>query len=241
MEYPLDRSGVDMSERLGRGKWPLFSLVVVALTLAACGDSGGAEEPFVLDIPADAALASPAPETTATTAAPADDAAGFAPLDLGALGDNASSSAPTSVPAGLEVGFTEEGYPYRGNPDATVTLIEYSDYACPFCGRYTTQNAPSLLEQYGATGQVRFIFREFPLVSLHPTAPVGHAAAFCAGEQGAEAYWAIHDEIFARQAEWSNLPDPAPFFNGLAESLGVDMTAFAECLGSGRARGTDHR
>ncbi len=151
-----------------------------------------------------------------------------------------SESAPESdatvlAPAGLEVGFTEEGYPYRGSPNAPVTLIEYSDYACPFCGRYTEQNLPILLEQYGLTGQVRFVFRDLPLVSLHPTAPKAHTAAICAGEQGADLYWAVHDEIFARQAGWTNLPDPTDFFAGLVGGIGVEAVAYQECVESGRS------
>ena len=111
-----------------------------------------------VDAPANAELASPIPDTATTTTS-------FGPLDLSALG----AEEPSVSSDGLEVGFTAEGYPYRGSSDATVTLVEFSDYACPFCGRHTAQTAPLLLEQYGTTGQVRSCFREFPLVSLHPT------------------------------------------------------------------------
>ena len=92
-----------------------------------------------------------------------------------------------------------------------------------------------LLEQYGTTGQVRFIFREFPLVSLHPTAPVAHTVAVCAGEQSAELYWAVHDEIFARQDAWTSLPDPTEALTALALAIGVDGAVLQECIDSGRA------
>ncbi len=199
------------------------------LIVASCG--GGDVGFQEIDIPADPERSSPAPfsgsagETTTDT---------YAPLDLGFLGIEASSpAAPNTAPNGLQVGFTEEGYPYRGSPDAKVTIVEYSDYACPFCGRHTLQSAPALLEQYAATGLVRFVFREFPLVGIHPTAPAAHTAALCAGEQSPELYWAVHDEIFARQGEWTNLPDPREFLAALAAAVGVDQEAYAACVASG--------
>ncbi len=217
--------------RRGSGRGVGVVAIALALLVAACGGAETSGD-FVLDIPADAELASPAPDPPASASSSDPQ---YEALDLSRLGGNAST-APSAIPSDLEVGFTEEGYPYRGSADAAVTLVEYSDYACPFCARYTAQNTPLLLEQYGVTGQVRFVFREFPLVGLHPTAPAAHAAAFCAGEEGAELYWAMHDEIFARQGDWTNLPDPADYFAGLAESLGVGMTAYGECIESGRAQ-----
>ncbi|MDH3540267.1 MAG: DsbA family protein [Acidimicrobiia bacterium] len=206
-----------------------------AALFAACGDDAGSGyEPITVIV--DDSQSSPFPEgfvpnaTTGTDEQPA-----FSPLDLSALGDNASASAvPSAIPGGLEVGFTEEGYPYRGNADAKVTLIEYSDYACPFCGRYNGVSLPELLTQYGTSGDVRFIFREFPLTGLHPTAPTAHVAAYCLGEQSPELYWAMHDAIFAGQADWTGLPDPAEVLRTMAEGLGADMTSFEECATSGR-------
>ena len=79
---------------------------------------------------------------------------------------------------GTPVGFTDEGYPYRGDPDAPVTLTEYSDYLCPFCARHFGQTVPTLIERYVQTGQVQYVFRDMPLVSLHPTAPKDPATGF---------------------------------------------------------------
>src|SRR5262249_32751576 len=86
---------------------------------------------------------------------------------------------------GTPVGFTADGHPFRGNPNAPLILVEYSDYLCPFCERYVRLTLPALLEQYGRTGQVQFVFHDFPLASLHPTAPRGAVAATCVAEQGA--------------------------------------------------------
>lgn len=132
----------------------------------------------------------------------------------------------------LPVGFTEEGYPYIGNPSAQVTLIEFSDYLCPFCGRHFTQTVPTLLKEYGETGLVRFVFREFPIAQLHPTAHYGSAAALCAGQQEPELFWAMHDELFSRQGEWNQLPDPASFLVGVAEELDLELDLYTECINS---------
>lgn len=232
--------GLRTSRRAG-GNAPFLLAAGVAalLLLAACGVPGAEQDALPkLDVVVDPAQTSPLPAEGAIDgepdAAPAEPS--YPPLDLSFLGANASSSElPSAIPSNLEVGFTEEGYPYRGSADAAVTIVEFSDYACPFCGRYTAQDAPQLLEQYGATGDVRFVFREFPLVGLHPTAPVAHTAAHCAGEQGPEAYWEMHDAIFAGQADWTSLPDPTEYFTDLAVGLALDMDAFGECVASGRA------
>ena len=64
-------------------------------------------------------------------------------------------------------------------------MIEYSDYLCPYCARHFSLTVPALIEQDVATGQVKYVYRDMPLVGLHPTAPVGHEAALCVAEQGA--------------------------------------------------------
>jgi protein-disulfide isomerase len=135
---------------------------------------------------------------------------------------------------GLEAGFTEDGYPRLGDPDAPVTLVEFSDYLCPFCGRHFQQTTPQLLEQYGASGQVNFVFRDFPLAELHPTAPSGHAAALCVTEQSAALFWAMHDQLFARQGEWASLPGNTDYLADLAAEIGADLDAYQTCMDSGR-------
>jgi protein-disulfide isomerase len=115
-----------------------------------------------------------------------------------------------------------------------VTVIEFSDYLCPFCGRYTNETLPTLLDQYVRTGQVRIVFRDFPLDSLHPTADIGHAAALCVAEQGPALYWRMHDLLFLRQGQWNSLADPSAFLASVAEEVGTDMDAYGECFASGR-------
>jgi protein-disulfide isomerase len=142
------------------------------------------------------------------------------------------STASQGVYEDIAAGFTSEGFPYRGDPEAPVTIEEFSDYLCPFCGRHFTQTMPALIQDYVAEGQVQYVFRDMPLVSLHPTAPVGHRAAICAGQQGAEFYWWMHDELFKTQQQWANVPDPTTYVTALAEEAGVEMSAFETCMAS---------
>ena len=135
---------------------------------------------------------------------------------------------------GTPVGFTADGHPFRGNPNAPLTLVEYSDYLCPFCGRYFLQTLPTLLERYGRTGQVQFVFHDFPLASLHPTAPRGAAAALCVAEQGAIRFWQMHDALFQSQPQWNQMPDPTAFLAKLAHEVGAEMTAYEQCMAAGR-------
>ena len=136
---------------------------------------------------------------------------------------------------GMPVGLTADGYPFIGDPDAPVTVVEFSDYLCPFCFRHTTETTPQLMDQYGTAGEVNFVFRHFPLADLHPTAPSGHAAAQCVTEQGAELFWIFHETLFENQPQWVNLADPSGYLAQTAQEAGADMTAYQDCVESGRA------
>lgn len=149
-----------------------------------------------------------------------------------------SAKALTAVETyqGTPVGFTTDGRPFRGNPDAAVTLVEYTDYVCPFCARYFQQSLPTLLEKYARSGQVKFVADDFPLDSLHPTAPQGAAAAACVAEQGAARFWQMHDALFKGQQEWSRLPDPATFLADAAKKTGVNVKIYNQCIASSRVK-----
>lgn len=144
----------------------------------------------------------------------------------------AASTANTDY-RGLPSGFTADGHPYLGALDAPVILEEWSDYGCPYCARHFTQTLPLLVDKYVRLGQVQLVFRDLPLESLHPTAPAVHAAARCAGHQGAAAFWALHDALFERQAKWTRESDPTAFLTGLLEELGLDVGMLRRCLDGG--------
>lgn len=129
---------------------------------------------------------------------------------------------------GIEVGFTDEGRPYRGNPDAPVVMEEFSDYQCPFCGRFHAQTLPSINDNQIANGELLLIFYDFPL-NIHPQAPLAANAARCAGEQSAVAYWEMHDMLFSNISEWSHNQANAVFAS-YGEALELEMEAFNNCL-----------
>jgi protein-disulfide isomerase len=111
----------------------------------------------------------------------------------------------------------------RGNPDAPLTIIEFSDYQCPYCKRHVEQTLPKLLSDYVDSGKARYAFRDYPLDQIHPLAGKAAEAARCAGDQGK--YWEMHDRLFASQKELQpeKLPDHA-------KSLGLDVAIFRACL-----------
>jgi len=122
--------------------------------------------------------------------------------------------------------------PFKGNPDAPVTIVEFSDFQCPFCSRFYQQTLPQLEEEYISTGKVKFVYRDFPLESIHPNAIPAHIAAECADEQ--EMFWEYHDVLFDKVAEWQRL-GPADLnnqFTKFATNLGLEGASFESCLSS---------
>jgi len=122
--------------------------------------------------------------------------------------------------------------PFKGNADAPVTIVEFSDFQCPFCLRFYQQTLPSIMENYVDTGKVKFVYRDFPLDSLHPNARPAHIAAECADEQGE--FWRYHDVLFEKQAEWQRLPssDLQSSLIQFADDLGLQTVSFESCLES---------
>lgn len=164
---------------------------------------------------------------------------GCAPLSPSAEENSQAGILPQSdigPDPSIESGFTSEGFPYLGNADAPVTLVEYSDYLCPFCGRHFAQTYPTLVDQYIRTGKVKLVFRDFPIAELHPNAPAGHLAAQCVAEQGIEKFWKMHDLLFRSQESWAGLSDPTQFLAEQAQLAGADLQQYQECIQSGRTK-----
>jgi len=115
----------------------------------------------------------------------------------------------------------------KGNPDADVVLIEYSDFQCPACASYRPILS-DFMDEYG--DKVHLAFRHFPLSSIHPNAQVAGQAAQAAAIQ--DKFWEMHDKLFDNQSDWSNLSDPSEKFAAYAEELGLDVEKFNTDLGS---------
>ncbi|MYJ79945.1 MAG: thioredoxin domain-containing protein [Caldilineaceae bacterium SB0670_bin_27] len=131
---------------------------------------------------------------------------------------------------GVPVGFTEEGYPFRGDPNAPITIYEYSDYECPFCARHVIQTEPALLAAFGESGAVKFVFRDMPLSSIHSNALAAAIAANCMAEQDIVLFWQMHDRIFRTQKEWAPREEALSFFAELAQELGANTTQYGSCM-----------
>lgn len=114
-----------------------------------------------------------------------------------------------------------------GDPNAPVTLVEFGDYQCPFCGRFYTQVEPRLRQEYIKTGKVKMVYRDFPISSIHPVAQTVAEASECARDQGK--YWIYHDALFERQSELETLD-----LTALAGQLGLDTQQFRQCHQSGK-------
>jgi protein-disulfide isomerase len=117
--------------------------------------------------------------------------------------------------------------PALGQPGAPVTLVEFSDYQCPFCQRFFLTSLPALKKDYIDTGKVRYVFRDFPLDQAHPEARKAAEAAHCAGEQGK--YWEMHNVLFGNQQTLQ-----PPKLSEHARTLGLDGARFDQCLTSGK-------
>ncbi len=134
---------------------------------------------------------------------------------------------------GLMVGFTIDGHAFRGDPDASIVIQEYSDYQCPFCSRFYFDTLPSIEESQLATGEAVLVYYDYPLNNIHPQASAAANAARCAGDQGAIAYWAMHDALFSSPNQWSNI-DANAIFAGYAEEIGLDVDEFENCQSTGK-------
>jgi protein-disulfide isomerase len=119
-----------------------------------------------------------------------------------------------------------------GDPNAPVTIIEYTDFQCPFCARHYTQTFLKLKDDYIDAGLVYYVFKDFPLTQIHPEAVLAANAARCAGEQ--DAYLEMHGALFINQSDWNGRSDVTTSFNQYAADMGLDTDAFATCLASNR-------
>lgn len=134
-------------------------------------------------------------------------------------------------PSIFRVAVPIEGAPARGAAEAPVTVVEFSDYHCPFCKRAQT-TVKQILERY--PGKIRHVYRDFPVDGLHPQARKAAEGARCAHDQGK--FWDYHDVLFA------STPEAAPDdLRKYAELVGLDVPAFEQCLSTGTHRATVQR
>lgn len=119
-----------------------------------------------------------------------------------------------------------------GSPDAPITMVEYSDFQCPYCADYSLETLPLVVEAYIETGLVRYVFKDLPL-AFHQHAQKAAEASRCAGAQ--DSFWPIHHLLFEHQEEWSAMDEARALaaFVAYAGELGLDVRSFEACLASG--------
>ena len=137
---------------------------------------------------------------------------------------------PSAPPPSI-VDVTFDNQPIKGDPDAPLTIVEFSDFQCPFCSRFHEQTLPAIMENYVDTGKVNFVYRDLPL-DFHPNASPASIAAECANEQGK--FWEYHDVLFQNQAQWQSLgsDDFSSTAKQYATDLGLESASFETCLSS---------
>lgn len=127
--------------------------------------------------------------------------------------------------AGQKVQVSVADAPYEGSANAPITILEFSDFQCPYCGKFVSDSYPQIKSQYIDTGKAKLFFRNFPL-PFHENAEKSAEASLCANEQGK--FWAFHDKLFANQTSLSidNLKQ-------YAKDLVLDASKFNSCLDAG--------
>ena len=135
---------------------------------------------------------------------------------------------PPPIPTTIkETDINIEGDPAMGDKGAKVTLVEFADYQCPYCGYAFQQIYPSVVAEYVKTGKVKYVFRDFPLEQIHSNAFQASEAARCADDQGK--YWEMHDKLFQNQKSLD-----AKGLADAAHAVGLDATKFQQCLDTGK-------
>lgn len=117
-----------------------------------------------------------------------------------------------------------DGYPSLGPDDAPITIVEFSDFQCPFCRRFHEETYQALLDAY--PDQIRFVYRNLPLTSIHPNAMPSAVASLCAN--GQNAYWDYHDKLFSSETLSKET------YIQYATDLGLNVDEFSACLSSGK-------
>ncbi|MGQ0791556.1 MAG: DsbA family protein [Nitrosopumilaceae archaeon] len=170
-------------------------------------------------------------------------AAFFAGFGLGTeTGKDSSDEGPTSVkqpqsqssPSSQIISVSLDDDPVKGDPSAPITIVEFSDFQCPFCARFFTQTLPLIQQNYIDTGKVKFVYRDFPIPSIHQNAIPAAIAAECADDQGM--FWEYHDKIFESKLIWQDLDNQnvVRTFEEFAKELGLDSDTFNTCLESAK-------
>ena len=161
-------------------------------------------------------------------------------IGIGVVGFNVGSGVLSSaVTAPVELDLADDEALVQlaqgvtlGDPEAQITVVEFGDYQCPGCGAFALSVKPQLEGTLVASGDVKFVYYDFPLISIHPNAFLAARAARCSAEQ--DSYWEYHETLFRNQTRWAAATMPASAFEDYAEEVGIDTGPFAACPNSAK-------
>lgn len=137
-----------------------------------------------------------------------------------------SQAQPSGVTSSKDMEELVDDDAFKGDENAPVIIVEFSDFECPFCTRFYSDTLPQIKKEYIETGKVKFVYRDFPL-SFHANAKKAAEAAECAGEQ--EKFWEMHDKLFDEGVKGG-----VSLFKQFAVDIGLDTKKFNECLDIGK-------
>jgi len=142
------------------------------------------------------------------------------------------SSPSTNPPSVISISLDDD--PVKGDLNAPITIVEFSDFQCPFCAKFHSTTLPQLEANYIDSGKVKFVYRDFPIQSIHPNAVPAAIASECADEQGM--FWEYHDLVFENQEKWQGLSGRimVDTFEQYALELGLNTSDFNTCLESAK-------
>lgn len=205
-----------------------IALLIAGMLATACGATMAPNNAARVT---EAAVVGASTATLASTidALPSTTAASATAASAGQSGAVSGTSKAPVTAIMSKLGITGEPFSAQGDPQAPLTVIEFSDYGCPFCRRYFDATYPQVKAQYIDTGKIYYVFKDFPIVQIHPQAPLAAEAARCAGEQGK--YWEMHAALFAAPSEWDTTENAAlTAFGRYAKAIKLKESDFSACL-----------
>ncbi len=144
----------------------------------------------------------------------------------------AAQTPPTATLSTAQIAALADDDPIIGDPKAPVTVVEFSDFQCPYCSRFFTATFGKIEENYIKSGKVKFVYRDFPLADKHPQAILAAEAAQCANDQSK--FKEMHDQLFLHQELWAGVEKPKDAMKKFATTIGLDVKQFTGCLESNK-------
>jgi len=153
---------------------------------------------------------------------------------IGPIQTQQSTQSPLSTNPQSVIPVSLDDDPIKGDLNAPITIVEFSDFQCPFCARFHSTVFPQLEANYIDTGKVKFVYRDFPIQGIHPNAVAASLASECADEQGM--FWEYHDLVFENQNKWQSLSGRivVDTFEQYALELGLGTSDFNTCFESAK-------